>query len=76
MALSSTLPMPPSPPAQAIPGQSMVLVLTTEASPDRARSLAAALLERMLAVAGALHFLFLRGPVAAWFADVAILFRS
>lgn len=30
----------------------------------------------MLAVAGALHFLFLRGPVAAWFADVAILFRS
>jgi len=30
----------------------------------------------MLAVAGALHFLFFRGPVAAWFADVGILFRS
>ena len=28
----------------------------------------------MLAIAGALHFLFLRGPVAAWFADVSILF--
>ena len=30
----------------------------------------------MLAVAGALHFLFFRGPVSAWFDDVAILFRS
>ena len=54
MALSSTLPMPPSPPAQAIPGQSMVLVLTTEASPDRARSLAAALLERRLVACASL----------------------
>jgi len=28
----------------------------------------------MLAIAGALHFLFLREPVAAWFADISILF--
>ena len=49
MALSSTRPMPPSPPAQSI-----ALVLTTEASPDRARALAATLLERRLVACASL----------------------
>lgn len=59
MALAATPSMPPSPPAQSIPaqsipGQSMVLVLTSEASPDRARSLAATLLERRLVACASL----------------------